>query len=60
MTAFSFKNNGGETLASLQPTGKYGTAADMAGLVLFLCSPASSHVTGAHIVIDGGQLISRL
>jgi len=60
MTAFAFSSNGADTLASTQPTGRFGNVADMSGLVLFLCSPASSHVTGAHIVLDGGQLISRL
>ncbi|KAF5343562.1 hypothetical protein D9758_012962 [Tetrapyrgos nigripes] len=54
MTAFGFKQVGEEKFNSHQPTGRFGTTQDMAGLALFLVSPASAHVTGAHIVIDGG------
>ena len=34
--------------------GRYGEPTDAAGLALFLASPASAHVTGAHILLDGG------
>jgi NAD(P)-dependent dehydrogenase (short-subunit alcohol dehydrogenase family) len=27
---------------------------DMAGLALFLASPASAHITGTHTLLDGG------
>ena len=30
----------------------------MAGVALFLCSRASSHVTGAQIMVDGGQTLA--
>ncbi|KAI8852406.1 putative NADPH-dependent beta-ketoacyl reductase [Chytridium lagenaria] len=46
----------GSLLAS-QPTGRIGTTEDMAGLALFLCSRAASHITGAVIPIDGGQTL---
>lgn len=39
------------------PSGKLGTIADMAGIAVFLASPASNLVTGQSIVIDGGQSI---
>lgn len=39
-------------------TGRYGRPEDMAGIALFLVSPASAHVTGAHIVLDGGALVA--
>jgi len=58
MTAFALKKNS-DLLYSFQPTGRPGTPRDMAGLALFLASPASAHVTGAHIVIDGGAFQSR-
>lgn len=47
-----------DTLLVGQPTGRIGQATDFAGLVLFLSSKASSHITGTTIEIDGGSLIS--
>lgn len=37
------------------PLGRAGLPADVAELALFLASDASSFVTGAEVVIDGGQ-----
>lgn len=39
------------------PSGRVGDTRDMAGLALFLASPASRHITGALIPIDGGALV---
>jgi len=36
------------------PTGRMATPDDMQGAALYLASKASDHVTGAHILIDGG------
>jgi len=55
MTAFGFNAVGAETLAAISPTGRYGAPSDIAGLALFLSSPGASHLTGAHIVLDGGS-----
>jgi len=55
MTAFGFKTIGGDTFAENQPTGRYGMPQDMAGLALFLASPASAHITGVQILLDGGS-----
>jgi NAD(P)-dependent dehydrogenase (short-subunit alcohol dehydrogenase family) len=36
------------------PLGRLGSVADMADVVTFLASPASSYITGQTIVADGG------
>jgi 2-dehydro-3-deoxy-D-gluconate 5-dehydrogenase len=38
------------------PAGRWGEPADMAGITLFLASPASNYVHGAVIPVDGGWL----
>lgn len=38
-------------------TGRVGVPQDLAGIALFLSSSASAHVTGAHILLDGGRSI---
>jgi NAD(P)-dependent dehydrogenase (short-subunit alcohol dehydrogenase family) len=47
-----------DTLLQVQPTGRVGTPSDMAGLILFLSSTASAHMTGNVLEIDGGSTIS--
>lgn len=39
------------------PLGRIGEPADVASAIAFLASEASSWITGAHIVIDGGQIL---
>lgn len=43
-----------QRMANYVPMHKVGRPSDMAGLALFLASPASSYITGQQIVIDGG------
>lgn len=40
------------------PRGRLGEPQDIAGAMLYLCSPAGAYVNGATIPIDGGQNLS--
>jgi peroxisomal 2,4-dienoyl-CoA reductase len=41
------------------PLGRWGTPRDIANAVAFLASPAASWVTGAILVVDGGEWLAR-
>jgi NAD(P)-dependent dehydrogenase (short-subunit alcohol dehydrogenase family) len=45
----------GDRYKSAIPTGRYGTAEEIANVVLFLCSDLAANVTGAQWVVDGGR-----
>jgi len=52
------ENHNTEALAPLIPLKAYGEPEDLAGALLFLCSPGSSWITGEIIRVDGGWIKS--
>src|SRR5260221_12261779 len=41
------------------PLRRFGSPADIANMVAFLCSPGASWITGAIMVVDGGEWLAR-
>src|SRR6195952_2832018 len=48
-------NSGGGRYQANIPIGRYGTADEVANLVIFLSSSLASNITGAQYVVDGGR-----
>jgi len=44
-------------IATANPLNRLGAAEDVAGAVLWLCSDATSFVTGHCLVVDGGETV---
>jgi NAD(P)-dependent dehydrogenase (short-subunit alcohol dehydrogenase family) len=44
----------GDMMRAHIPLGRFGTAEDIKGVILFLASPAAAYMTGQVIVVDGG------
>ena len=55
-----FASEAGKALIRRIPTRRLGQLSDLDGPLLFLCSDASAHVTGASMPVDGGHLVSSL
>ena len=47
----------GDALKRAIPMGRFGNAGDLDGALLLLTSDAGSYITGATIVVDGGQVV---
>jgi 3-oxoacyl-[acyl-carrier protein] reductase len=54
MSAAVLNMAGGDKIKSAVPLKRLGTPDDIANVVLFLCGPAASYVTGQVITVDGG------
>ena len=48
----------GEPLLNMTPLRRFGNGDDIKGAIVFLASDASSYVSGAKIVLDGGFTIN--
>lgn len=53
------KSGGMEAMARKNPSRRLGRAEDIAGTVVYLSSRAASHVNGAVVTIDGGEVYAR-
>lgn len=54
-----FAGSAGLVLAGRTPLGRLGTIEDVAGAVLFLCSPAAAFVSGVTLIVDGGLALTN-
>lgn len=50
---------GMDVIAKESPNGRVGQPEDIAGLVVFLASPAAKHINGGVITTDGGAVLNR-
>jgi NAD(P)-dependent dehydrogenase (short-subunit alcohol dehydrogenase family) len=50
------ENLGGQDIMNKEnPRGRLGEPDDIAGVMVYLCSPAGAYVNGATIPVDGGK-----
>ncbi|GLC27506.1 SDR family NAD(P)-dependent oxidoreductase [Roseisolibacter agri] len=57
MTDSAMREGGRERIAANIPIGRVATAEDIAGPILFLCSPLARHVTGEILNVNGGSVL---
>lgn len=60
-TTYRFGTGAGveEAVSATTPSGRVGTAGDIAGVALFLASDAADYINGTEIVVDGGRLAGK-
>jgi NAD(P)-dependent dehydrogenase (short-subunit alcohol dehydrogenase family) len=52
------KSAQGQAMTRAIPMGRFGAEGELDGALLLLASPAGSFITGATVVVDGGQLLA--
>ena len=57
MSAASFADGGKERIAQTIPLQRVPLAEDIAGPILFLCSPLARHITGEILNVNGGSVL---
>jgi 3-oxoacyl-[acyl-carrier protein] reductase len=57
MSASAYAGSGRARIAESIPLGRVATAADVAGPIVFLCTPLARHVTGEVLNVNGGSVL---
>ncbi len=57
MSAAAFEGGGRARVAASIPLQRIASAADVAGPILFLCSPLARHITGEILNVNGGSVL---
>jgi len=57
MAAIAYEGEGGSRIAKGIPIGRIATAKDIAGPIVFLCSPLARHITGETVNVNGGSVL---
>jgi 3-oxoacyl-[acyl-carrier protein] reductase len=57
MSASAFAGEGRARIAASIPLGRIASARDVAGPILFLCSPLARHITGEILNVNGGSVL---
>jgi 3-oxoacyl-[acyl-carrier protein] reductase len=57
MSQDALADGGRERIAASIPLGRIATAEDVAGPIVFLCSPLARHITGEIVNVNGGAVL---
>jgi 3-oxoacyl-[acyl-carrier protein] reductase len=57
MSASAFAGDGRERIARTIPLQRIASAEDVAGPIVFLCSPLARHITGEVLNVNGGSVL---
>jgi 3-oxoacyl-[acyl-carrier protein] reductase len=57
MAALPYANGGLERIARAIPLGRVASADDIAGPIVFLCTPLARHITGEIVNVNGGSVL---